>query len=102
MKALYVLEIDEEGKAELVRQSDMVTLWSSDSDPDVLEEFGTDHFDDADGDDLVEYLVDREVLSESQADHTDIASPAGPGDDDEDDDEDDDGEYTAEVEEERL
>lgn len=107
MKPNYVLRIDDdgEGKAELLRDGD--TLWSSDSDPDVLEMFGGDAFTDEDGDELVEYLVDCGVLTWSQADQVEIDSPAesprGPDDDDDDDDEDDDdGEsYSMQVEEER-
>jgi hypothetical protein len=90
MSTRYLLVIDEHGKAELL--CDGETLWASDDDPEVLDEFGGDYFTDADGDELVEYLVDARLITAAQArDELEIESPTGP-DDDEDDDEDDDDE----------
>lgn len=80
----WVLRLDEQGKAELLR--DGVTVWSSDSDPDVLEVFGDDVFDEGDDNELVAYLVeDRELLTWEEADEDLEIEPPGVEPDPEDD-----------------
>ncbi len=82
----YLLVRSPEGTAELL--ADGVHLWSSDTDPDVLGELGTDALRDADIGDVLNYLIDAGHLSEEDADECAVDSPE---DDDEYDDGDDDG-----------
>lgn len=74
-----------EGSAELL--ADGATVWTSDNDPDVLEELGTDAVRDEDIGDILDYLVETKVLSEDEADDCVVDSPE---DDDEDAPEDED------------
>jgi hypothetical protein len=82
--AMLVLSIDEHGKAELLEDGE--TLWASDSDPDVVDEFGTDVFEDDDGEALADYLEEIGMLTREQKSELEIESPVGPGDEEEDDD----------------
>lgn len=84
---VYLLARTPEGTAELL--SDGETLWSSDSDPDLLDELGTDALRDDDLGDVLDYLVAQNYLTDEQADDCIIDSDEdddGPGDEDDDDD----------------
>lgn len=88
----YLLKRTEDGKAELF--ADGLTLWSSDTDPDLLEALGTDAVRNDDIGDVLNYLVDAGHLSEAEADdHCVVDSPEDedetpPGDDEDEDDDD--------------
>lgn len=86
-----VLSIDEQGKAELLING--VTRWASDSDPEIVDAFGTDFFVDeaaddseVEAEDVIRYLRASGVLTREEFEAIEIE---GPGDDDEDDDDDD-------------
>jgi hypothetical protein len=83
---VYLLARTAEGTAELL--SDGETLWSSDTDPDLLDELGTDALRDDDLGDVLEYLIAQKYLTSDEADECIVDSPEdddGPGDDDDDD-----------------
>ena len=91
---LFLLSIDEHGKVELLEDGE--TIWSSDGDPDVLEEFRRDTFlcDSAREyerltDALVTYLVREGVITDREidTDGLDIETPGDDGDGDEDEEE---------------
>jgi hypothetical protein len=82
-----------EGTAELL--ADGVTLWASDTDPDLLDVLGTDAILDADLGDVLDYLVEHNFMTDDEADDCVVDSPEdddgdGPDDEDEDEDEDED------------
>jgi len=87
VEVLDLSEDDEEGEQ----------LWASDSDEDFREEF-PDFVDENDLEHLLDYLVDKEVITDAEAEDADIQSEAltetaaanGPGDEEDDDDDDDD------------
>jgi hypothetical protein len=88
-----------EGTVELL--SNGVHVWSSDTDPDLLDELGTDAVLDEDIGDVLDYLVEAGHLTEDDADECTVDSPEDDddpeGDDDGDDgDDEDDGELDAE------
>jgi len=89
--ARYLLKRTEDGKAELF--SNGVTLWSSDTDPDLLEELGHDAVRDDDMGDVLEYLVEAGHLSDSDADDGVVVDSPEDEDELEDDDGDDDDDY---------
>jgi hypothetical protein len=93
----YKLALREDGTAELIRDGEQV--WASDSDEDLVDEFGSRalSLEPDDIGDILDYLVDEGYLTDYQADHCYI----DPGnhatypdleeeDMDEDDEEDDD------------
>lgn len=85
----YLLVRDaDSGTVQLIAEG--VTLWSSDSDPDVLEELGTDVITDDDLGDVLEYLVAGDYLTEAEADECAVDSPEDEGGDGEDEDGDED------------
>ncbi len=88
----HTLRLSEEGTAELL--ADGVTLWASDTDPDLLEELGTDALRDRDLGDVLEYLVDIRQLSDDEANECLIESDDPDPDEDEDEDETDDEDVT--------
>lgn len=77
-----------EGTAELL--ADGVTLWASDSDPEVLDVIGADALRDADLGDVLDYLVEHNYLTDDEADDCVVDSPEDDDDEPEDDDDDDD------------
>lgn len=89
---VYLLARTAEGTAELL--SDGETLWSSDTDPDLLDELGTDALRDDDIGDVLDYLVAQKYLTSDEADDCIVDSPEdddGPGDDDDEDEDDSEG-----------
>jgi hypothetical protein len=91
--------ITDASEAVNVNEVDTV-IWASDSDPDFMDEFGDELLEpDADGERILEFLVDTDVLDDEEADEMRIFSEAldardvaaaGPGDDDDDDDDEED------------
>lgn len=82
------------GGAELTRQG--VQVWASDSDDEFADAFGQEFLDEDDAEELFEYLVESNCLTDQQADDARLViesyeRPPGEEDDDEDDDEDLDG-----------
>lgn len=96
----HLLVLSEAGTAELFANG--VSLWASDSDPEVLEAVGTDALEDADVGEVLRYLMAEGLLTEDQAHACAVDSPEdGNGDDgDEDEDEDEDVEDEDEDEDE--
>lgn len=81
---VHLLARTAEGTAELL--ADGETLWSSDSDPDLLDELGADAIRDDDLGDVLDYLVAQKYLTDEEADDCAVDSPEddddGPGDED--------------------
>lgn len=83
------LMLHESGTAELLREGQ--TVWTSDSDPDVLEELGTDELLQEDIPDVLDYLVEQTYLTTEEADDLyDRDFPEATEDNEGDDDDDDD------------
>lgn len=66
MSDVLRLILQDTGTVELLREGQ--TVWSSDADPDVLEQLGTDELEEDDIPDVLDYLVDRKFLTDQQAD----------------------------------
>jgi hypothetical protein len=62
----YKLTLSAEGTAELL--ADAVTVWASDTDPDLADDLGTDAVTDDDLADVLDYLVDTGRMSDDEAD----------------------------------
>jgi hypothetical protein len=87
MNEELLLDITDHGTAELTRRGE--TLWTSDSDPDVLDTVGTDYFEDRDAEDVLDYLESIGMLSADELEKCVISSPDTRDGDDEQDDEED-------------
>lgn len=65
-------------------------VWSSDDDADFLEEFGDDFIRDEDAEEIIEYLEEKEELTDDEAEDIEIEvrsldDTAGDSDDDDND-----------------
>ena len=87
----YTLSLDSEGGAELTVSGK--TLWASDADADFVEAFGDDligDYDAADSDEaagqlicsVFDYLVERDYLTDAEADDAHVYIPEDDDDDD--------------------
>ncbi len=85
MSEVRIVFSEQAGTLELLREGR--TVWSSDNDPDVLEELGTDALELEDLPDVLDYLVDRKLLTSQEAD--DALDAEFPEDEDEADEADD-------------
>jgi hypothetical protein len=83
------LLLSRDGGAELIDNGTGQQFWASDSDDNFREDF-TELLTEADLEDVLDYLVAADILSESEADEADILmaeiGPAGNENGDEDDD----------------
>lgn len=59
------------GTAELVNAREE-TLWASDADDDFREEFNEEFLEESDLDNILDFLVDHEIITESEADSFDL------------------------------
>lgn len=68
------------GAVELVTDDDEV-IWASDSDPDFRDDF-SDEFLNADdhGDDILEWLVENDIITEEESDDLEIVEESLEGD----------------------
>lgn len=84
----FVIVLGAEGGAELQSQAGR-TLWSSDDDPEFMDELGTGPLDEDDAEAVLEYLEDEGYIMETDRVRIECEERPAPEDPDELEDEDD-------------
>lgn len=85
----FVIVLGAEGGAELQSQAGR-TIWSSDDDPEFMDELGTGPLDEDDAETVLEYLEDEGYIMETDRVRIECEERPAPEDPDELEDEDED------------